>query len=58
MHESIRHLRLDRRLISRRSWISPEELEAELARLPDVASKAAKEDEAEISPREEAAPAD
>ena len=40
VHESIRNLRLDRRLLRRRSWISPEELEQELAQLPDASEKA------------------
>lgn len=39
MHESIRHLRLDRRLLKRRGWLSEKELEKELAALPDVADK-------------------
>jgi len=34
-------LRLDRRLTSRREWISPEDLERELEALPDVAAKIA-----------------
>jgi len=38
--ESKERLRLDRRLIRRRGHISPEELERELRRLPDVAHKA------------------
>jgi hypothetical protein len=38
--ESMTRLRLDRRLIRRRSWISSEELERELGALPDVAHKA------------------
>jgi hypothetical protein len=33
-------LRLDRRLLLRRGWIAPRELEAALAALPDVAGKA------------------
>jgi len=41
VHESSRKaLRLDRRLIGRRGWTRPEELEQELAGLPDVADKA------------------
>lgn len=40
------HLRLDRRLIRRRSWISNEELERELEALPDVAHKASRSGEA------------
>jgi hypothetical protein len=41
MHrDSMQQLRLDRRLIRRRGWISAEELARELAALPDAASKA------------------
>ena len=39
--ESMRRLRLDRRLIGRRGWISEEELERELSALPDVSHKIA-----------------
>lgn len=40
VHSSMRNLRLDKRLMRRRGWISPEELEKELAALPDGSSKA------------------
>lgn len=43
-------LRLDRRLIGRKSWISQAELDAELAALPDVSDKIA---EVESEPGEE-----
>ena len=36
---SLEKLRLDRRLIRRRGWISKEELEAELEALPDAGHK-------------------
>jgi hypothetical protein len=39
--ESTRRLRLDRRLIRRQGWLSEEELERELAALPDVSHKIA-----------------
>ena len=39
--ESMRRLRLDRRLIRRPGWLSKEELERELAALPDVSHKIA-----------------
>ena len=39
--ESMRRLRLDRRLIRRRGWLSEEDLERELAALPDVSYKIA-----------------
>jgi hypothetical protein len=39
--ESMQRLRLDRRLIRRRGWLSEEDLERELAALPDVSHKIA-----------------
>lgn len=39
--ESMEKLKLDRRLIRRRNWISPEELQRELDALPDVSHKVA-----------------
>jgi hypothetical protein len=38
---ALRKLRLDRRLMDRRGWIAPQELEHELAALPDVSAKIA-----------------
>jgi hypothetical protein len=43
-------LRLDRRLTRRSTWISPEELERELAKLPDVSDKIAETDEDDDAP--------
>lgn len=40
VHESMRNLRLDKRLLRRRGWISPEELDKELQALPDGEPKA------------------
>ncbi len=37
--ESMKRLRLDRRLIRRSGWISEQDLERELAGLPDVSEK-------------------
>jgi hypothetical protein len=37
----MRRLRLDRRLIRRRGWLSKEDLERELTALPDVSHKIA-----------------
>jgi hypothetical protein len=37
--DSIKQLRLDRRLSGRRGWIGADELSRELERLPDVAAK-------------------
>ena len=39
--KSLEWLKLDRRLIRRRNWISSKELRRELDALPDVADKAA-----------------
>jgi hypothetical protein len=38
--DSMKALRHDRRLLSRRGWITADALEKELASLPDVADKA------------------
>ncbi len=43
--ETISKLRVDRRLIQRRGWIAPEELEQALEALPDVSDKIAPKDE-------------
>ena len=41
MRESAKNqLRLDRRLVGRRGWVAAEEVEREIAALPDVSSKA------------------
>jgi hypothetical protein len=39
--DALRNLKLDRRLASRRGWVKPDELTAELAALPDVSDKKA-----------------
>lgn len=46
---ALRKLRLDRRLVDRRGWIDPKELERELAALPDVSAKIAPSDESGAS---------
>jgi hypothetical protein len=43
--DAMERLRLDRRLIRRRGWMAKEDLDRELAELPDVSDK--------IAPREE-----
>ena len=43
--QSLRDLRLDRRLIRRRNWIARDELERELAELPDSSHKIAHDEE-------------
>ena len=40
VHDYTRKLKFDRRLLRRRGWVDPEELEKELADLPDVSQKA------------------
>lgn len=40
VHESMRNLRFDKRLLRRRGWMPPEELEQEIAALPDAEAKA------------------
>ena len=37
--ESMKRLKLDRRLIGRRGWISRQDLERELSALPDASDK-------------------
>jgi hypothetical protein len=50
-------LRLDRRLAGRRGWVAPEEIEREVAALPDVAAKADLVDAPDVARRrEEASP--
>ena len=39
VHEHLEGLRLDRRVLRRRDWISPAELQKALSALPDVADK-------------------
>jgi hypothetical protein len=41
LDDALRKLRLDRRLLERRGWISKAELDRALAELPDVEDKAA-----------------
>lgn len=56
VHESLKKLRLDRRLETRRDWLSSEERERELAALADVSDKIAPpEEEAEEPEAGEAA---
>ncbi len=54
MHESAKkQLRLDRRLLGRRGWTQPDEMERELAALPDVAEKAELVDAPDVAQRDE-----
>jgi hypothetical protein len=55
-NDRIRNLKLDRRLLRRRGWIDPEELERELADLPDVSDKAQPPGEEEAPKEPETAP--
>jgi hypothetical protein len=45
LDDALRDLRLDRRLLERRGWLTRAELERALESLPDVASKAAPQEE-------------
>ena len=45
--DHIAKLRLDRRLGSRRGWTEPNEIEEELAKLPDVSDKIAPQEDTE-----------
>jgi hypothetical protein len=47
--EAERKMKFDRRMEGRAGWASEEELEAELASLPDCSGKIAEEDEGEES---------
>lgn len=47
---ALRKLRLDRRLIDRRGWISPQALQQELDALPDVSAKIAPVEETSEAP--------
>ena len=44
-YDHTRKLKFDRRLLRRRGWVDSEELEKELADLPDVSHKAQPQDE-------------
>jgi hypothetical protein len=56
VHESLRKLRLDRRLLHRRGWIGEEELTKELAALPDVSDKIAPPEESHAEVEAETPP--
>jgi hypothetical protein len=51
-YDYTRKLRFDRRLLRRRGWVDPEELEKELADLPDVSHKAQPLGEDEETPQQ------
>jgi len=53
--KSIEKLRLDRRLIGRKNWISPKEVEREIQALPDVSNKIAEAEE-KANPADEGSP--
>lgn len=44
-NESTARLKFDTRMVRRRGWVEPEELEQELASLPDVSDKVHQPDE-------------
>ena len=58
MQESAKQqLRLDRRLVGRRGWIPQQEIDREIAALPDVSAKADLVDAPDVARRrEEASP--
>ncbi len=56
IHDFSRSLKFDRRLLRRRGWVDPEELEKELADLPDVSDKAQPQDEEGTTSPEPAEP--
>ncbi len=51
--EDERRLKFDRRLASRRGWVTRDELTAKIASLPDAGDKMAKPSEAEKADRED-----
>ena len=51
-YDHTRKLKFDRRLLRRRGWVDSEELEKELADLPDVSHKAQPLDGDEVPSRE------
>jgi hypothetical protein len=55
LDEALRNLRLDRRLLERRGWITRDERERALAQLPDVSGKVLPIEERE-GPASEGAP--
>ena len=46
VHKSLESLRLDQRLRRRRSWLSAEERQRELEKLPDVSDKIGRSEDA------------
>jgi hypothetical protein len=56
VHDYTRNLKYDRRLLRRRGWVDPEELEKELADLADVSHKAQLPGESEEPSGEPEAP--
>ena len=51
-YDHTRKLKFDRRLLRRRGWVDPEELEKEFADLADVSHKAQLQGESEEPPSE------
>jgi len=50
LDEALRDLKVDRRMLERRGWITRQELAIALAALPDVAEKVAPQEEAPAAP--------
>ena len=54
--KSMAQLKFDKRLMHRRGWIKQEELETELAELPDVADKIEPDEPESPAPRSDPEP--
>ena len=50
LDESLRDLKIDRRMLERRGWITRQELAAAIAALPDCADKVAPQEESPAPP--------
>jgi hypothetical protein len=50
LDEALRDLKVDRRMLERRGWITRQELAAALAALPDSADKVAPQEEVPAAP--------
>jgi hypothetical protein len=50
LDEALRDLKVDRRMLERRGWITRQELAAAFAALPDSADKVAPQEEAPAAP--------
>jgi hypothetical protein len=53
LDDALRDLKLDRRMLERRGWITRQELAAAMTALPDSADKVAPQEETPAPPRSE-----